>query len=388
MSAERILKNRIRAELDGRASAGLRRELSLWEEPGGWLNLADNDYLDLARDPALAKAAAEAADRHGCSASASPLISGYRAIHRELERELFAWTGLPAGMLWNTGFSANQAVLSGLPRKGDLVLADRLVHHSMVRGILQSGARLIRFRHNDTDHLEALLRQHGRADRVVFVVTESVFSMDGDSPDVRALADLRGRHGFFWILDEAHAVGWHGAGLAVETGVAGSVDLLVGTMGKGLGSHGAYTLFQDETLREYFVNFAGEFIYSTYLSPLVAAAALAGIRRARELAPQQTTWITETRRLREQLMEGGFAVPDGDSPIIPVPIGGSAEVMAAAEFLRTHQILAGAIRPPTVPAGESRLRLSWKRTYGEPERNRLAEALLAWRESVSAPATP
>ena len=387
MKSASEVKKRIRADLDGRAARGLRRELKTWEEPIGWLNLADNDYLGLARDPALAEAAAEAASRHGCSASASPLISGYRSAHRELERELLDWHHFPAGMLWNTGFAANQAVLAGLPRKGDLVLADRLIHHSMVRGILRSGARLVRFRHNDLGHLESLLDNHAGTGRVVFVVTESVYSMDGDVPDLVALAALREKHGFFWILDEAHALGWHGSGLAAERGVAGSVDLLVGTLGKGLGAHGAHTLFQDAALRDYFANFAGEFIYSTYLSPVVAAAATAGVRRARELAPQQPTWIAECRRVRSDLREAGFAVPDGDSPIIPVPVGGADEVMAVADFLRAQKILAGAIRPPTVPAGESRLRISWKRTYGKLERQRLTEALCAWQVSVSPAAT-
>ncbi len=372
------LSERIQSSLAERDSAGLRRSLRVWENDPAILNLASNDYLALARDPAVIAAAQNAASRHGCSASASPLISGYQLPHRDLEEKLRDWHGFPHGLVWNSGYAANQSLLSRLPRPGDLVLADRLIHNSMVNGILQSGARLVRYRHNDLAHLENLLAQHTTENRVTFVVTESVFSMDGDYPDLKSLAHLKQKYSFCLIVDEAHATGWfgpNGSGLAAETGTVPEIDILVGTLGKSLGSQGAYTLFHDPALREFLTNEAAEFIFSTYLSPIAAAAASAAIDRIRDLAPTQPHWRETSRRFREQLRQSGWNAPDGDSPIIPILIGDAQRTLALAQHLRQSGILVGAVRPPTVPAGTSRLRISLQRTFGEPEQTRLLTAL-------------
>jgi 8-amino-7-oxononanoate synthase len=364
--------------LDRRQASGLLRSLRCWPSPPGWLNLADNDYLALSHDPAVIAAATAAARHHGCSSSASPLITGYQPPHLELEGKLCAWHGFPHGLVWNSGYSSNQAILSRLPRPGDLVLADRLIHNSMVAGILQSGARLIRYRHNDIAHLTALLEQHSAGNRTLFVVTESVFSMDGDYPDLAAFAALKNRYPFCLIVDEAHATGWYGpggAGLVAEVGATGAVDVLVGTLGKALGSQGAYTLFHDPLLREFMVNEAAEFIFSTYLSPIAAAAAEAAVGRAQTLAADQTAWRKRSRDFRSGLRHRGWEVPEGDSPIIPVILGDTEATLRAATHLRDQQIVVGAVRPPTVPVGSSRLRLSLKRTMGEAELARFADAL-------------
>lgn len=377
---------RVEAELGERQRAGLQRDLRLWEKMDGWINLADNDYLDLSRDPDVVAAAAAAAARYGCSSSASPLICGYQPPHRELEEALCQWHGFPSGLVWNSGFSANQAVLSSLPRRGDLVLADRLVHHSMIAGILRSGARLIRFRHNDTAHLRELLQRHAPERRTMFVVTESVYSMDGDSPALLEIAELREKFGFRWVLDEAHAIGWYGprgSGLAAEEGVSGGVDVLVGTLGKALGSQGAYTLFNDTRLRSYFVNTSGEFIFSTYLAPPAAAAARAAIRRVCELSTEQVGWRKFSRAFRLRLREIGFAGQDGDSPIVPVVIGDASRALEAAAALREERILCAAVRPPTVPAKTSRLRLSLRRGMNISSVDLVMRALAKWRAAAA-----
>jgi 8-amino-7-oxononanoate synthase len=392
----------------------------------GILNLADNDYLELARDPEVVAAAAAAAGK-AASASASPLITGWREEHERLVRALCERHGFAHGMLWTSGYAANSAVLGALPRGGDIALADRLVHHSMIAGLLRSGARVQRYPHLDLGRMEAWLsaearagelsakgrhgppgrpgnpqgtaaatrpcRQSGNApaaprpwavsDRVAFVVTESVFSMDGDYPDLARLADLKRRLGFRLVLDEAHALGWYGpdgSGMARASGATAAVDVFVGTLGKALASGGAYTLFHDEALRDYLVNFAGEFIYSTMIPPANAAAALAALERMRALSGDQAQWQASSRSFRAELRADGWRAPEGESPIVPVRLDGEGAAVSLGEALRAEGILAAAVRPPTVPAGTSRIRFSLKRSFGQAESRRVLAAMAGWRK--------
>lgn len=364
--AARPWLRRVRKELAQREATGCLRTLRERPAPHGPRDLSSNDYLRLSNHPAVIQGAVDAARRWGGSASASPLLWGYTSLHRELEARLCAWCQFPAGLLWNTGFAANQAVLSTLPRRGDLILADRLIHASMVAGILRSGARLMRYRHLDLGHLEDLLQTHANAYSQVFVVTESVFSMDGDRTDLKALAALKERYGFCWVLDEAHATGWYGqrgSGSVEAAGVAAAVDVLVGTLGKGLGAMGAYTLVRQPELREFWVNFAGELIYSTYLAPAAAGAALAAIGQV-EASSQRPHLATQMRTWRQQLQAAGQGLgwevlaPEEDSPIIPLVTGNASRTMALATALEQHGWLVAAVRPPTVPEGAARLRIS------------------------------
>lgn len=360
----------------------LRRTLQVTEPRVGGLNLADNDYLSLAHDPAVAAEVFATVADHGTSASASPLITGWKGIHAELVDQLGAWHGFPCGLLWSSGYAANSAVLGTLPAKGDLVLADRLIHHSMIAGMLRSGATLKRHGHLQLDHLEELLAQPRPPGRQVFVATESVYSMEGDLADLARMAELKKKHGFFWILDEAHALGWYGpagAGLARAAGVEQAVDVFVGTLGKALASGGAYSLFRSEAVRDYLVNLAGEFIYSTSLPPTNVAAALAALSRVRELAPAQLEWQAASRKFRVRLQQEGWAVPAGDSPIVPVRLDDAGAAVLLAAHLRRAGVLTAAVRPPTVPAGTSRLRLSLKRTFGDAEADRVLALMNEWR---------
>jgi 8-amino-7-oxononanoate synthase len=368
--------------LDERERQGLRRSLRVTESLDGLLNLADNDYLALARDPSVAAAVAAAVVEHGTSASASPLITGWRAPHERLLGELCGWHGFPCGMLWSSGYAANSAVLSLLPARGDLVLADRLIHHSMITGLLRSGARIRRYEHLQLDNLEEMLIQAAASGRTVFVATESVFSMDGGFPDFVRLAQLKQRYGFQLIVDEAHALGWYGpegSGLVRLAGMEEAVDVLIGTLGKTLASGGAYTLFRDAVARDYLVNQAGEFIYSTALSPINAAAASAALARVRALSSQQPEWHERSRSFRAQLQAAGWETSAGDSPVVPVRLDSADAAISAAGALRENGILAAAVRPPTVPAGTSRLRFSLKRTFDETAAFRVLNALAEWR---------
>jgi 8-amino-7-oxononanoate synthase len=378
-----LLSARVRQNLEELTAKKRRRELRVAASVR--VNLADNDYLGLAQNEAVKNAVQAALATGPVSASSSPLVRGYQEVHAKLEKILCAWHGFPSGLVWNSGFAANQAVLGTLAAPGDVILADRLVHHSLIAGILKSKAKFHRFPHNDLKALEKLLEKNVRAGQVVWVVTESVYSMDGDSPDLAQLAELKRRYEFVWLLDEAHALGWYGPqgqGRAVETGVAGSVDILVGTLGKALGSMGAYSLFREPLLRETVINRAGEFIYSTYLSPLLAAAAMAAIGCACEMAPQAEKWRTQSQRFRTALAAQGWETPAGDSPIVPVLIGEEAKVVALGRYLAECGFAVGAIRPPTVPVGTARLRLSLKSTTTWAELELLIGTLNGWRDSL------
>ena len=281
-------------------------------------------------------------------------------------------------MIWNSGYVANQALLGSIPRKDDLILADRLIHKSMISGILSSGARLMRYRHCDTGHLEELLEKNTTGDRIVFVVTESVFSMDGDYPDLEKIAELKERYDFFWIVDEAHALGWYGkrgSGLVEQFGVAESVDALVGTLGKALGSMGAYALFRDEVVERYLTNFADEFIYSTYLSPSAASAANAAIGCIQNMEENRESMRLLSAFFRKRLIEKGFSVSLGDSPIVSISLGNPDAAVKAADALGKRGIQVGAVRPPTVPEETSRLRVSLKANLSEADLTKVVNAL-------------
>ena len=358
------LLQRLRQSLAQREGSSLRRKLTARASSDKRVNLADNDYLGLSHDPAVIAAGVAALQEWGASASASPLVTGYTEIHQKLEQTLAAWQGYAHGLVMNTGFSANSAVLGGLPKKGDLILADRLVHASMLDGIMASGARLRRFAHNDLDALELMLHEEPALDGVIFVVTESVYSMDGDSPDLKRLASLRKRFGFCWVLDEAHATGWYGAtgsGLQEAQGAFAAADIVVGTLGKGLGSQGAYVLSHAPEVRDSLINFAGEFVYSTYLAPSCAAAALAAVERVKGMSGERAELHALSQAWRDGLVEAGFAVPSGDSPIIPLILGDSDVTLKYATALRAAGFMVSAIRPPTVPVRTGRIRISLRR---------------------------
>lgn len=355
------MARRIAAERQRRIERGQWRSVATRSACLTPRQLASNDYLRLSQHPAVLEGMARAALEWGASATASPLICGFTGIHAELTDMLAEWQGYPHGMLWTTGYAANHAVLGLLPSKGDVVLADRLIHASMIAGILRSGSRLRRYRHLDLDHLDELLRSECRGSGDCFVVTESIFSMDGDVPDLARMAALKAHYGFHWIVDEAHGVGWYGpgnAGCMAAVGLRGVADVFVGTLGKALGAGGAFTLFREAAWRDYLVNVAGEFIYSTYLSPALVGAALAAVKLAMTMEPATAQARSQSQRWREALRKAGLTTLAGNSPVVPVELGDERRALAARDHLASLGWEVAAVRPPTVPAGQARLRLS------------------------------
>ncbi len=359
-----FLATRSAEALREREETDLIRTTRTWRADGETLNLADNDYLELASHPEVKAVACEAIERYGCSSSAAPLVTGFRPPHEALVKRLALWYGVSPDevMLWNSGYSANQAILGMLPEKGDLVLADRFIHHSMLAGILAGGARLRRIPHLDIGRLEAILRERPSG-QATFVVTETVFGMDGDRPDLPRLAQLRDKYGFALVLDEAHAIGWYGrrgTGLAEQEDILEHVDVLVGTLGKTLGSQGAYAVFRESAVKHRLENFAGEYVYSTYLAPANAAAASKAIELVESLERERPSWRKNARSFREELEAAGLETAEGDSPVVPVVLGEAKVVLRAAENLERNGVKVAAIRPPTVPEGAARLRVSLK----------------------------
>ena len=348
------LSNRVADGLEQkRTEAGIR---SLKCSQDYTLNLATNDYLDLAHHPKVIEAATEALARYGSSTSGSPVVNGYLPVHQQLEESFKSWLEYPSCLVWNSGYSANHNLLSLLPRKGDLVLADRYMHVSALAGVLQSGARMLRYNHNDTEHLEKLLAAN--TDRNIFVLTESLFSMDGDWPDLKAIAELKNTYEFFWIVDEAHAIGWYAKGLCAQAGVAEAVDALVTTLGKAFVSQGAISLFRDPNIREYLLNFSKEFMYTTYPAPAGIAASLQAVELVQsELLQHQSQWLELATEIRSLL---GLDHPY-DSPIIPFIVGDNASVIELGKRFNEAGIRVGVIRPPSVPEGTARLRISINR---------------------------
>ncbi len=359
-----ILEKQIVDYLQAREKKGLLRQLipcSVRESEKVYLNL--NDYLQLSTHPFIIQAAQQAIEQWGTTSAGSPAVGSYWPIHQALENALTKWCGFDDALLWNSGYSANKTLLSTLPQKGDVVLADRYIHHSMLAGVKETQAKLIRYRHLDSNHLEELLRLHTHPNRTVFVITESVFSMEGDYPNFTEMSELKDRYSFFWIVDEAHAMGWYGPkgnGLIAKWGVEKKVDILVATLGKSLASQGAFTLFHSPHLRNYLINRTPELIYSTYLTPAATAASLAAIQLIQtDYLARQSQWLSDTLRFKTRLKHIFPDLPLYDSPIVPLVIGDPEKtVHLATRLAKQFGIYVGAIRPPSVPVGTSRLRLS------------------------------
>ena len=340
------------------------------------LDLASNDYLGLSRDPALQRAATEAIQSEGVGAGASRLISGTRPLHETLERALGAWLGRERVLLYPSGFQANIAAVQALADRHTWVLADRLIHHSLLVGIQATGAKLRRFQHNDLSDLEAQL-QRARRDapqRRLLVLSESLFSMEGSSPDVAALAELCRGHGAALLLDEAHALGVLGkGGRGLGYGIQ-DISLISGTFGKAFGSGGAF-LAGNATVGDWLLQHSGPFRYSTALAPPLVAAAAAGLTAIQERGPERLALLQRAQRWRDALEAAGWPRPCGSGPILPLLVGDDHRALALQQQLEQAGLLSVAIRPPTVPVGTARLRLVLRHDCPAGTLDRLIEAL-------------
>ncbi|HEV7845313.1 MAG TPA: 8-amino-7-oxononanoate synthase [Thermoleophilaceae bacterium] len=339
------------------------------------LLLCSNNYLGLADHPRVREAAAEAAMRYGAGSGASRLVSGNMTIHRRLEKELAEFKGSEACLLFGSGYLANAGVVSALAREGDVVFSDALNHASIIDGCRLSRAETFVYDHCDVDHLEWGLRQAGG--RGSLIVTDGVFSMDGDVAPLAAIVELAQRYDARVMVDEAHgtgAIGPGGRGAVADAGLDGEVDVIVGTLGKSLGSYGAYVCCDGE-MAKYLINTARTLIFSTALPPPAVAAAMAALELLREQPRRVEKLQRNAAVLRDALADEGLPVPATSTQILPVIVGDAEDSVRASERALEKGIFAQAIRPPTVPAGSSRLRLTVMASHTRSELRDAARVL-------------
>ncbi|REC95229.1 8-amino-7-oxononanoate synthase [Kushneria indalinina] len=344
------------------------------------LTFCSNDYLGLATHPRVVKALCDGARRHGAGGGASHLVNGHQEIHDRLEMRLAQWTGRERALLFGSGYQANLGVISALMSRGGHVVHDRLNHASLLDGTLLSGARLHRFAHGDTSLAEQTLAGLApESDRLL--VSDGVFSMDGDCADVNALARLAERYDTPLMIDDAHGLGvlgQHGAGtLEAQNMPPDRVPILVGTLGKALGTQGAFVT-GSHALIESLIQFARPFIYTTSLSPALASATLAALDLVQTEPERRAHLHRLIQRFRQELATlalPGITLMPSETPIQPLLVGSEQAAMALSESLYEDGILCTAIRPPTVPPGQSRLRVTLSAAHTEADLDRLLTAL-------------
>jgi 8-amino-7-oxononanoate synthase len=374
------------------SSRGLYRRMRMVSGPQGprvlldgrpVLLLCSNNYLGLADHPRVREAAAEAAMRYGAGAGASRLVSGTMRIHRRLEQRLAEFKGSAAALLFGSGYLANLGVISALAQQGDVVFSDQLNHASIVDGCRLSRAETVIYPHADMEKLEWSLQQAGPRGKLI--VTDGLFSMDGDMAPLGEIVELARRFGARLIVDDAHGmgtVGPGGRGAVAAAGLEREVDVVIGTLGKALGSYGAFVCCE-EPMARLLINTARTLIFSTALPPPAVAAAMASLELLREQPRRVEKLARNSRLLREALTAAGVAVTKRESPIVPLIVGGAAEAVAASERALEGGVFAQAIRPPTVPDGTSRLRLALMASH---TRSELREAALTLARALPQPA--
>ncbi len=374
----------VAARLQELRSRGLYRHLRLVEGPQGpqvllggepVLLLCSNNYLGLADHPLVREAAAQAALRWGASAGASRLISGTMEPHIELEAGLAEFKGYESALLFGSGYLANTGTIAALAGKGEVVFSDELNHASIVDGCRLSGAETFVYRHGDMDHLAWGLR--GAGERASLIVTDGLFSMDGDLAPLADLLGLARRHGCRLMVDEAHAtgaVGPRGRGSVAAAGLSGEVDVVVGTLGKALGSYGAYACATGETI-DFLLNTARPFIFSTAPSPPAVAAAAAALELLRSEPKRVEQLQANAAVLRSALAAEGLRSSGSRSQIVPIEVGDANHTMELCERVLARGVFAQGIRPPTVPEGSSRLRFTTMATHRPAELEQAAKVV-------------
>ncbi len=339
------------------------------------LDFSSNDYLALSEHPLVVASSQKYLARYGAGSGAARLMSGNLDIHGELEQAVASLKKKHRALLFGSGYLANVGLIPALAGRDSLIFTDRLNHASIYDGCLLSRARLLRFQHNDLDHLEHLLKKE-KGRKEALIVVESLYSMDGDICPLPELVELKERYGCLLLVDEAHATGVYGpngGGLLEHFGVSDRVDIAMGTFSKALGSYGAY-IAASGRLVEVMINRARSFIFSTALPPAVIGASLAAVELVRKHPELRTELAGRVRFFKEGLTAGGIKSL-GDSQIVPVMVGDSGKALAMAATLRRQGIYATAVRPPTVPEGSARLRFSITRHHTEKGLRHAAAAL-------------
>ncbi|WP_426809887.1 8-amino-7-oxononanoate synthase [Pseudomonas sp. WOUb67] len=372
------------ARLAERRAADLYRQRPLLESPQGpevvvdgqrLLAFCSNDYLGLANHPEVIAAWQAGAERWGVGGGASHLVVGHSTPHHQVEEALAELTGRPRALLFSTGYMANLGAITALVGQGDTVLQDRLNHASLLDGGLLSGARFNRYLHNDAASLAS------RLDKAVgntLVVTDGVFSMDGDLADLPALADVARARGAWLMVDDAHGLGTlgvQGGGIVEHFGLGvDEVPVLIGTLGKACGTAGAFVAGSEELI-EALVQFARPYIYTTSQPPALACATLKSLELLRRETWRREHLAALIRQFREGAQQIGLELMDSPTPIQPIMIGDSAKALRLSRMLRERGLLVTAIRPPTVPAGSARLRVTLSAAHSEAQVQLLLNAL-------------
>ena len=376
-------RNWLSEELDGLRRQNLYRTMTVLEGPQTTAVKAEgqvqclfssNNYLDLANDPEVKAAARGALEQYGVGAGGSRLTTGTGPLHVRLEEELARFKGREAALVFNTGYMANVGILSALVGRGDVIFSDQLNHASIIDGCRLSGAEVVVYRHNDMDDLEDKLKFH--SGRRGLIVSDGVFSMDGDLVSLPRLVELAKRYGMCTMIDEAHAtgvVGDTGRGTEEHYHMEGSVDVLMGTLSKAVGSEGGFVCGSAELI-QYLTNKARSFIFSTALSPVTMAAGLRGLQKIQE-EPQRVVQLRDNMAFLCRELERYGISAHSDSAILPILVGEEKRAMAAMEELKQRGYYVSAIRYPTVARGSARLRVALMSSHTREELAGLAQAL-------------
>ena len=367
-------------ELDAWRDQGLYRALRCVEGDQGptllldgqeVINFSSNNYLGLANHPKLAAAAMMAIERYGCGSGASRLISGNMTLHEELEARLAQFKNTDAALVFNSGFQANVGILSTLAGEGDVIVSDSLNHASIIDGCRLSKAKTLVYSHGDLDALETALKQAASARRRL-IVTETIFSMDGDEAPLKDIVELAEKYHAMLMVDEAHGTGVfgaNGAGVVAKLGLTSRVAVQMGTLGKALGGFGAYVA-GSRALRDLLINRCRSFIFTTSLPPAVMAMALAAIDLVQTEPQRRDALQQNCQKLKLGLRRLGFELGKSESPILPLIVGDATRCMGLSAALLQRGVFAQGIRPPTVPLGTSRLRITVMATHSDEQIDR------------------
>lgn len=379
-------------ELGSREASGRLRKLHKLEPAGEndvisdrvrLQNLCSNDYLGLSKHPDVIEAASEATKKYGAGSTSSRLVSGSYSVHHELEDSLARWLEREEVLVFNSGFQMNVGIIAAIADKDTQLYYDKKNHNSLLQGALLSKAKLHRYRHADYRHLNELLERHSSETKKNIIITESVFSMDGDTSDLTELSDLADKFGAMLIVDEAHAIGVCGNGGRGYTFGIDRVDMVLGTFGKAFGSFGAFTACSRE-MKDYLINVCSAFIYTTALPPGLISATQKSLNLMDTFGEDRAKLQELSAWFRSELAASGFDTGGSTSHIIPVILGEEEKALKISDLLQKGGFLVQPIRPPTVESGKSRLRFTLNRHVSK---NALMSVLQILRENVRNPKT-
>jgi len=324
------------------------------------IDFSSNNYLGLTDNEKVKEAVIKAINKYGVGSGASRLVTGNTEIHSKFEKELAEFKGKEKALLFNSGYDANIGIISSIMGKNDIIFCDRLNHASIIDGILLSGARFLRYKHNDIIDLEKKMEKHIGSYKKIMVVTDSVFSMDGDKAKLKQISKLKEKYDFIFMIDEAHGtgvLGENGKGLAEEQEVMDKIDLNMGTLGKAFGVQGAYVAGNSEMI-EYLINKSRSLIYTTAISPIMIAGAQKSLDIIKKEPERREKIIKMSNYFRSEIIKLGYNLGESETNIVPIILGDNKKVLELSDKLYQNGILAPAIRYPTVEKGKERIRFS------------------------------